>query len=56
MVYEDGNWKLKNKVSELDSLYESKEMMIEEWMDSGQHKYFELHDKFVQNLIDKEKR
>ena len=54
MVYEDGNWKLKNKVSELDSLYESKEMMIEEWLDSEQHKYPELQDKFVQYLNNKE--
>lgn len=54
MVYEDGNWNLKNKVSELDSLYESKEMMIEEWMEEGQHKYPELQDKFMQYLDNKD--
>lgn len=54
MVYEDGNWNLKNKVNELDSLYESKEMMIEEWLESGQHKYPELQDKFMQYLDNKE--
>jgi hypothetical protein len=54
MVYEEGNWNLKNKVDELDSLYESKEMLIEEWLDEGQHKYPELQDKFVQYLNNKE--
>ena len=54
MVYEDGNWNLKNKVYEIDSLYQSKEMMIEEWLDEGQHKYPELQDKFVQYLNNKE--
>lgn len=54
MVYEEGNWNLKNKVDEIDSLYESKEMMIEEWLDEGQHKYPELQDKFVQYLDNKE--
>jgi hypothetical protein len=54
MVYEDGNWNLKNKVDEIDSLYESKEMMIEEWLDEGQHKYPELQDKFMQYLNNKD--
>lgn len=54
MVYEDGNWNLKNKINELDSLYESKEMMIEEWMEEGQHKYPELQDKFMQYLNNKD--
>jgi hypothetical protein len=54
MVYEDGNWNLKNKMNELDSLYESKEIMIEEWVDEEQHKYPELRDKFVQYLNNKE--
>jgi len=54
MVYEDGNWNLKNKVNELDSLYESKEIMIEEWLESGQHKYPELQSKFMQYLDNKE--
>lgn len=54
MVYEDGNWNLKSKVNELDTLYESKEMMIEEWLESEQHKYPELQDKFMQYLDNKE--
>lgn len=54
MVYEDGNWNLKNKMSEIDSLYESKEIMIEEWLESGQHKYPEIQDKFMQYLNNKE--
>lgn len=54
MVYEDGNWNLKNKMNEINSLYESKEMMIEEWLESGQHKYPELQSKFLQYLNNKE--
>lgn len=54
MVYEDGNWNLKTKNAELDTLYENKEMMIEEWLDEGQHKYPELREKFVQYLNNKE--
>ena len=54
MVYEDGNWNLKNKVNEIDTLYNSKEMMIEEWLEEGQHKYPELQNKFVKYLNNKE--
>ena len=54
MVYEDGNWNLKNKINEIDSLYNSKEMMIEEWLEEGQHKYPELQNKFVQYLDNKD--
>lgn len=54
MVYEDGNWKLKNKNSELDSLYETNEVLLEEWLDEEQHKYPELKYKFNRYLNNKE--
>jgi hypothetical protein len=41
MMYEDGNWNIKHK-SELDTLYEEKEMLLEEWINEEQHKYPEL--------------
>ena len=32
MVYEDGNWNIKNKINELDELYDNKEMLLEDWL------------------------
>jgi hypothetical protein len=32
MVYENGNWNIKNKKTELDSLYRNKEVMLEDWI------------------------
>ena len=54
MVYEEGNWNIKNKAQELNDLYESKEMMLEEWLDEEQHKYPELQKKFNTYLNNKE--
>ena len=54
MVYEDGNWNLKNKTNELDTLYETKEMMIEEWLEDCQDKYPEMREKFLQYLNNKD--
>ena len=54
MIYEDGNWNIKNKIQELNELYESKEMMLEEWLDEEQHKYPDLQDKFNKYLNNKE--
>ena len=45
MVYENGNWNIKNKKSVLDSLYESKELMLEDWI-KEQDKYPELKENF----------
>ena len=54
MIYEEGNWNIKNKTQELNDLYESKEMMLEEWLDEEQHKYPDLRDKFNKYLNNKE--
>ena len=48
MVYENGNWNIKNK-KELDLLYEKKEMMLEEWI-NVQDTYPELKEKFNRYL------
>jgi hypothetical protein len=53
MVY-DGNWNLKNKKDELDTLYENNEMLLEQWLDEEQHKYPELKNKFERYLENKE--
>lgn len=52
MVYDGTNWNLANKKDELDRLYEEKEMMLEEWLDSNPEK--ELKDKFLKYLNNKE--
>jgi len=54
MVYEDGNWNLKNKMQEIDELYNEKEILLEDWLDEYQHKYPELRQKFEKYLNNKE--
>jgi len=54
MVYEDGNWKLRNKNSEINELYNEKEILLEDWVDEYQHKYPELRQKFEKYLNNKE--
>lgn len=51
MVYEEGNWNIKNKTNELDNLYNKKEILLEEWLDTYGNK--ELHDKFNRYLNNK---
>ena len=53
MVYDGVNWNLANKVSELDRLYEEKEMMLEEWLESNPDPI--LKEKFMRYLDNKEK-
>jgi hypothetical protein len=53
MVYDGSNWNLANKVEELDRLYEEKEMMLEDWLDSNPDPI--LKEKFVKYLNNKEK-
>lgn len=33
MVYEDGNWNIKQKNNEIDNLCDMKEMLLEDWLD-----------------------
>ena len=54
MVYEEGNWNLKNKMKEIDELYNDKEILLEDWLDEYQHKYPELRKKFEKYLNNKE--
>ena len=53
MVYDGVNWNLANKVDELDRLYEEKEMMLEEWLESNPDPI--LKEKFLKYLDNKEK-
>jgi hypothetical protein len=52
MVYDGNNWNLANKTQELDRLYEEKEMMLDEWLESNPDPI--LKDKFVKYLNNKE--
>lgn len=52
MVYEEGNWKLRNKMSEIDSLYNDKEILLEDWL--SDHNEPELREKFEKYLNNKE--
>ena len=52
MVYDGVNWNLANRKDELDRLYEEKEMMLEEWLDSNPDE--ELKKKFMRYLDNKE--
>ena len=52
MVYDGSNWNLANKKDEIDRLYEEKEMMLEEWLESNPEK--ELKEKFMRYLDNKE--
>jgi len=54
MVYDGGNWNLKNKSRELDDLYDRKEMILDDWLNRYQHLYPELRDKFNKYLNNKE--
>ena len=52
MLYDGANWNLANKKDEIDRLYEEKEMMLEEWLESNPEK--ELKEKFMKYLNNKE--
>ena len=52
MVYDGHNWNLANKKDELDRLYEEKEMMLEEWLETNPEK--EMKEKFMKYLNNKE--
>jgi len=51
MVYDGFNWNLANKRDEIDKLYEEKEVMLEEWLDTSST---EIKDKFIKYLNNKE--
>jgi hypothetical protein len=52
MLYDGQNWNVANKKDELDRLYEEKEMMLEEWLDSNPEE--ELKQKFIKYLDNKD--
>jgi len=52
MVYEEGNWNIKHKSIEIDNLYESKEILLEDWLE--EYGTDELRQKFNKYLSNKE--
>ncbi len=53
MIYDGTNWNLANKRDELDKLYEDKEMLLEEWLETNQDPV--LKEKFFKYINNKEK-
>jgi hypothetical protein len=51
MVYDGINWNLANKREEIDKLYEEKEVLLEEWLETSS---MEIKDKFIKYLNNKE--
>lgn len=51
-IYDGNNWTLVNRKEELDRLYEEKEMMLEEWLETNPDPV--LKDKFIKYLNNKE--
>ncbi len=51
-IYDGSNWNLANKTEELARLYEEKEMMLEEWLESNPNPV--LKEKFMRYLKNKE--
>jgi hypothetical protein len=52
MVYDGTNWNLANKNDQLEKLYDDKEIMLEEWLETN--KDTEMKDKFLRYLNNKE--
>jgi len=52
MVYDNGNWNLKNKMAEMDRLYDDKETMIEQWIEENKDPEME---KFFKRYLDLKK-
>ncbi len=55
MIYEDGIWNIKNKTPELNELYDEKEMLLEDWLDTyGNEKLRQKFDKYLNNKSQEE--
>jgi len=52
MIYDGSNWNLANRKDEIDRLYEDKEMMLEEWLETNPEA--DLKEKFLRYLKNKD--
>jgi len=52
MVYDGNNWNLANKKDEIDKLYDNKEIMLDEWLETN--KDTEIKAKFLRYINNKE--
>ena len=53
-VYNGNTWELKDKELAIEELMDSKEILLEEWLEDEQDKYPELKEKFDYYLNSKE--
>ena len=55
MVYEDGTWNIKHRNNELDTLYDMKEMLLEDWLDKyGNEGLKQKFNKYLMNKTHEE--
>lgn len=55
MVYEEGNWNLKNKMNEIDSLYNEKEILLEDWLTCNEDEVLRCkYEKYLRNKVNEE--
>ena len=54
LVYNGSDWELKDKELAIEELMDSKEILLEEWLDEYQEKYPELKEKFEHYLNSKD--
>lgn len=52
MIFEEGNWNIKHKNNEIDTLYDKKEMLLEDWIERFGNK--DLKEKFEKYMNNKE--
>ena len=50
MIYEDNTWKIENKKSQVDHLYDQNEMVLETWYDDYKDKYPHIIQSFQRYL------
>ena len=51
MVYEDGDWKLKDRDQVLEQLIEDRTCRLEEWLDEQGDECDEMRDKFEEYVL-----
>ena len=55
MVYRDNIWQLKNRKQQIDDLYETNELVLEQWFDEYKEQYPDIINSFTRYLKNKSK-
>lgn len=54
MVYRDNKWQIRDRKQQIDDMYESNELILENWYDEYQEKYPHIIKSFTRYLKNKE--